>query len=119
MMTIQEMQEKKREYGYTYAQISRLSGVPVSTVQKIFRGETVSPRYKTFLALEQVFAAGQDPDALRETAFYGRRNHRRYVVRMVCWDKVFCFCGLPVKKLPDCADVFTSTTVSCLAGEMK
>lgn len=36
-MTIQEMRDKKKEMGYTYAQIADLSGVPLGTVQKIFR----------------------------------------------------------------------------------
>ena len=31
-MTIQEMQERKRELGYTYAQIAELSGLPLGTV---------------------------------------------------------------------------------------
>ena len=44
-MKIEKMREKKREYGYTYAQIADLSGVPLGTVQKIFSGETQSPRY--------------------------------------------------------------------------
>ena len=35
-MTIQEMKDKKKEKGYTYAQIANLSGVPLGTVQKIF-----------------------------------------------------------------------------------
>ena len=43
-MTIQEMKKKKQEKGYTYAQIAELSGVPLGTVQKIFCGETTSPR---------------------------------------------------------------------------
>ena len=34
-MTIQEMKDKKKEKGYTYAQIANLSGVPLGTVQKI------------------------------------------------------------------------------------
>ncbi len=37
-MTIQEMKDKKKEKGYTYAQIANLSGVPLGTVQKIFPG---------------------------------------------------------------------------------
>ena len=55
-MTIQEMKEKKQEKGYSYAQIAELSGVPLGTVQKIFSGETTSPRYDTLRALEQLFA---------------------------------------------------------------
>ena len=53
-MTIEEMKKKKRERGYTYAQISELTGVPLGTVQKIFCGETVSPRYDTLLELENL-----------------------------------------------------------------
>lgn len=53
-MTIEEMKQKKKEYGYTYQQISRLSGVPLGTVQKIFCGETKSPRHETLLALEKL-----------------------------------------------------------------
>ena len=33
-MTINEMKEKKKEKGYTYAQMSVLSGVPLGTIQK-------------------------------------------------------------------------------------
>lgn len=54
-MRIEEMREKKREFGYSYAQIADLSGVPLGTVQKIFNGETRSPRYDTILALERIF----------------------------------------------------------------
>ena len=39
-MTIQEMRDKKKEKGYTYAQMAELSGVPLGTIQKIFSGET-------------------------------------------------------------------------------
>lgn len=55
-MTVEEMKRKKKEKGYTYAQIAELSGVPLGTVQKIFSGETLSPRYDTLQALEQLFA---------------------------------------------------------------
>lgn len=64
-MTIEEMKEKKREKGYTYAQMAELSGVPVGTIQKIFRGETSHPRYDTIQALEELF---DEPMAVREEA---------------------------------------------------
>ncbi len=54
-MKIEEMKEKKKEFGYSYAQIADLSGVPLGTVQKIFNGETKSPRYDTIIALERIF----------------------------------------------------------------
>lgn len=55
-MTIQEMKQRKQEKGYSYAQMAELSGVPLGTIQKIFSGETVSPRYDTLQALERLFA---------------------------------------------------------------
>ena len=54
-MTIAEMKQKKQEMGYTNAQIAKLSGVPLGTVQKIFSGETEIPRYDTLRAIERVF----------------------------------------------------------------
>ena len=65
-MTIQEMKDKKKEKGYTYAQIANLSGVPLGTVQKIFSGETVNPRYDTLLALEHFF---EEPLEVREHVY--------------------------------------------------
>ncbi len=66
-MTIQEMKEKKREKGYTYALMSELSGVPLGTIQKIFSGETVSPRYDTLKALEELF---RETPVVREECVY-------------------------------------------------
>lgn len=54
-MTIEEMKAIKKQKGYSYAQIASLSGVPLGTVQKIFCGETKSPRYDTLMALERFF----------------------------------------------------------------
>lgn len=58
-MTIQEMKRIKQEKGYSYAQIAKMSGVPIGTVQKIFGGETQSPRYDTLQALESFFGGGE------------------------------------------------------------
>lgn len=66
-MTIQEMKKKKQEKGYTYAQIAELSGVPLGTIQKIFSGETTSPRYDTLQALEQLFS---EVSAVQEESAY-------------------------------------------------
>ena len=53
-MTVQEMQKRKRELGYSYEMISQLSGLPLSTVQKVLGGITSSPRRTTIEALEKV-----------------------------------------------------------------
>ena len=71
-MTLAEMKERKKELGYSYEQIAELSGVPLSTVQKVFSGATQSPRYDTLYAIEKVLASL--PTAMvRETAgTYGK-----------------------------------------------
>ena len=56
-MTIEEMKRLKKERGYTNEYICDGSGVPLGTVQKIFSGETKSPRYDTMQALEKFFSA--------------------------------------------------------------
>lgn len=67
-MTIEEMKQRKKELGYTYEQISELSGVPLGTVQKIFSGVTETPRYDTLMALGQVFQMADESMYMRETA---------------------------------------------------
>lgn len=58
-MNIEEMKKRKAELGYSYELLSELSGVPLSTVQKVFSGVTQQPRYETLRALEAIF----DPKA--------------------------------------------------------
>lgn len=53
-MTVKELQERKKELGFTYVQIAEMSGVPLGTVQKVLGGVTLTPRYETIMALEQV-----------------------------------------------------------------
>lgn len=53
-MTLEEMKRIKQERGYSLAQLSKLSKVPLGTLQKIFSGETEHPRYATLQALEKV-----------------------------------------------------------------
>lgn len=53
-MTIDEMRDRKTELGYTNEKLAELSGVPLSTVQKVFAGISRHPRYKTIIALEKV-----------------------------------------------------------------
>lgn len=74
-MTIEEMRERKKALGYSYEQISELSGLPVGTVQKVLGGITKSPRYDTLSALEKVLGEHTDDhatDRLHESrAYYG------------------------------------------------
>lgn len=75
----------------TNAEIAALSGIPFSTVNKIFSGATPNPRYGTLLAIEQVLTAKQklpfvydenkqEPCLLRESApayCYTARSYNR------------------------------------------
>ena len=59
-MTLDEMKRIKQERGYTMAQLSEYSGVPLGTLQKIFTGETAYPRYATRQAIESTCRRGDD-----------------------------------------------------------
>ena len=53
-MTIEEMKCRKQECGYSIRQLAELSGVPETTIQKVFSGKTASPRRETIVKLERV-----------------------------------------------------------------
>lgn len=88
-MTIEEMKKKKQQLGYTNADIARLSGVPVATVEKIFAGITKSPRYDTLQALEKVLKAeyievrsSEMIDGVREKVFkYEAKRQGEYTIK--------------------------------------
>ena len=54
-MTLNEMIEIKKNNGLSNQQIADGTGLPLGTVQKIFSGETTSPRYPTMQALLRYF----------------------------------------------------------------
>lgn len=81
-MTLSEMKKQKKELGLTNEMISRLSGVPLGTVQKIFAGITDSPRYDTLDALGKVFDDfNTPPDLVREASgTYGSKQQGEYTL---------------------------------------
>lgn len=72
MDIIEELQNYKRNLGFSNEEIAEKSGVPLSTVQKIFGGVTKSPRRKTLLALESFFTSSFSADVLKSMT--GNRN---------------------------------------------
>ena len=66
-MTIDEMKKRKKELGLSNETISRLSGVPFSTVQKIFSGSTDAPRQKTVEALAKVLSAKPEGNPITDS----------------------------------------------------
>lgn len=97
-MNLSQMQYYKQQYGYSYAQLSQLTGIPKGTIQKIFTGVTKSPRYETLQALERVLKpvnqAGpvelakeaysdsiNQPDMIAEAAVpYGQKRQGEYTL---------------------------------------
>ncbi len=73
-MTIAEMKRRKKELGYTNEKIAELSGVPLSTIQKIFAGVTDSPRYDTLIALNKIFT--DEANRVREAAMVYQTKHQ-------------------------------------------
>lgn len=78
-MDIFDLKNMKKKSGMTNADIAALSGIPISTVNKIFSGATENPRYGTLLAIEQVLVGKekipfrydemkQEPCLIREEA---------------------------------------------------
>ena len=61
-MTIEQMKEKKLELGLTAEMIADQSGVPVSTVRKIFSGATKAPRKLTIDAIAKVLNCVDEPE---------------------------------------------------------
>lgn len=53
-MTIEKLKERRKELGYSYEQLAGLSGIALSTIQKIFGGRVASPRYETLRRIEDV-----------------------------------------------------------------
>ena len=76
-MTIKEMNERKKELGYSCKQIAELSGVPLSTVRKVLGGMTKAPRFATIQALERILT----PQEKRADDHYGKSCVRVPVVR--------------------------------------
>lgn len=55
MLSLEEIKRKKKEYGLTNEMLSKLSGVPLGTVQKTLGNVTKSPRVETVSKLSSVF----------------------------------------------------------------
>ena len=53
MFSVSELKELKKKYNYTNEMIAEKTGVPLSTVQKIFCGQTKHPRADTLLELSK------------------------------------------------------------------
>ena len=88
-MTIKEMNDRRKELGYSYERVAELSGVPVGTVQKVLGGITKAPRYETLKALEKALRPAEDDwffydwekdVSVRENLTYAGRKQGMYTI---------------------------------------
>ena len=88
-MNIEELKKMKEKAKLTNQEIADLSGIPVSTVNKIFSGVTQNPRYATLLAIEEVLSVKeklpftydmvrQEPMMVRESSAPYQYRARQY-----------------------------------------
>ena len=69
-MRIERIKQQVKDLGLSYKKLSEISGVPLSTIQKVLSGITASPRYETIRALEEaLFSLSPLP-----SADYGTRD---------------------------------------------
>lgn len=71
-MDIERLKQAKKACGLTYEELSKNSGVPISTLYDIFRGITLAPRIDTVQAIEK--ALGLSNDITTEEYAAGWRN---------------------------------------------
>lgn len=62
-MKLEELKRQKRRFGLTAEDISKESGVPLSTIQKIFSGVTQAPRKATLDAIISVLESKETKEA--------------------------------------------------------
>ena len=82
LMTLDEMLFYKQLAGLSYIEIAERSGVPLSTVQKVFSLNTVTPRHKTLEQLGKAFEEFSKEkwilaDSAYERAFYNDVNRKK------------------------------------------
>lgn len=63
---VQKLIERKEELGYTNAVIAEMTGVPESTVTKVFNGTNRSPTYETISPISRALGVSLDTAATSE-----------------------------------------------------
>ena len=69
-MNITLMEYYRELKGYTYEEISELTGIPMETIRKIFGGEMEAADYETLQALEKALKPQVYESGVRETGAY-------------------------------------------------
>lgn len=91
-MTIEQMNRRRQELGYTYAEVAEMAELPLSTVQKVLGGITRHPRRETLAALQRVL--GEEERAWVRRYLSEDRSTQASMVA----ESVFSYVSLPEKK---------------------
>lgn len=82
-MLLQKMQEMKDETKMTYQDISDKSGVPLSTVKRIFSGQTPDPGYTSVISIIEAMG-GSDDDIKQSNTAQSNNSVPRQSVERLC-----------------------------------
>ena len=82
-MLLQKMQEMKDETKMTYQDISDKSGVPLSTVKRIFSGQTPDPGYTSVISIIEAMG-GSDDDIKQSNTAQPNNSVPRQSVERLC-----------------------------------
>ena len=83
IVTKEEMQQKKRELGLTYQDISDRSGLSVPTVQRIISGSEINSREYSYKMIEEVLQVCESEQVLKygyQTKKQGEYTYEDYLV---------------------------------------
>lgn len=82
-MLLQKMQEMKDEKKMTYQDIADKSGVPLSTVKRIFSGQTPDPGYTSVISIIEAMG-GSDDDIKQSNTAQPNNSVPRQSVERLC-----------------------------------
>lgn len=94
-MTLDQIKQLKKQFGYSNEQIAKESGVPLGTVQKIFSGLTENPRRHTIEQLSDFFETKIDPmktidevlNGIKSVRIQGNENYCPRITYELAGDK--------------------------------
>ena len=78
-MDITRLKQAKKEKRLTYEQLSKISGVPISTIYDMFRGVTTAPRIDTVQAIEKALGVPPSLEWTNEEMAEGVGRHPTYL----------------------------------------
>ena len=91
MMTLEDMRQLKQQMGYSTQEIAEKSGIPYSTLQKLFSGTTATPRHETLATLDHFFCTAVG--AYREVQAIKARSGGSWSSSRVCEESAAYHCA--------------------------